>query len=110
MQPIEIVMEPCEFFIGKGSAGALTRTQFPLKLAWALTVHKSQGMTLGRAEIQVGDAFDYGQVYVALSRCVSREGLWMSGKPIDAAAVKAHPEVLRFYNDCAVNGVSKSKT
>ena len=47
---------------GPGGEGALNRIQYPLKLAWALTVHKSQGMTLSRAQVELGNAFDYGQV------------------------------------------------
>ena len=58
-----------------GASGAMTRTQLPPKFAWSITVHKSQGMTIERAELQLDDAFDYGQVYVALSRITVLDGL-----------------------------------
>jgi ATP-dependent DNA helicase PIF1 len=80
-----------------GPAGAMTRSQLPLKLAWSLTVHKSQGMTIERAELQLDDAFDYGQVYVALSRITSLDGLWVRGGRITQSVVKAHPKVKAFY-------------
>jgi ATP-dependent exoDNAse (exonuclease V) alpha subunit len=79
-----------------GSKGVVIRLQLPCKLAWALTVHKSQGMTLSRCMIQAADAFEVGQVYVAVSRCVSTEGLWISGGEITERAVKAHPDVVKF--------------
>eukprot|EP00751_Fragilariopsis_kerguelensis_P050075 CAMPEP_0171035506 /NCGR_PEP_ID=MMETSP0736-20130129/40717_1 /TAXON_ID=186038 /ORGANISM="Fragilariopsis kerguelensis, Strain L26-C5" /LENGTH=204 /DNA_ID=CAMNT_0011479843 /DNA_START=292 /DNA_END=906 /DNA_ORIENTATION=+ len=79
------------------AGGAMTRLQLPLKLAWCLTVHKSQGMTLDRLELQLDDAFDYGQVYVALSRVTSLAGLWIKGKAITQKLVKAHPDVIKFH-------------
>ena len=77
--------------------GNLVRWQYPLKLAWAVTVHKSQGMTLSRAEVTVGNAWAEGHVYVALSRVCNLAGLYLSGPMLTASAVKAHPEVVAFY-------------
>lgn len=90
-------LHPRQFRYKNRLFGLICREQFPLKLAWSLTVHKSQGMTLSRAQITVGNAFENGQVYVALSRCVSLDGLWMSGASLSQRAVKAHPKVKEFY-------------
>lgn len=61
-------------------------------------------MTIERAELQLDDAFDYGQVYVALSRITSLDGLWVRGGSITQSVVKAHPKVKTFYgrNDRSV--------
>jgi len=75
-----------------------TFTQLPLKLAWAITIHKSQGLTFDRAVIDAQAAFAHGQVYVALSRCRTLEGLVLS-TPIRAQTVKTHSEVLSFSQD-----------
>jgi ATP-dependent exoDNAse (exonuclease V) alpha subunit len=69
--------------------------QYPLKPAWAITIHKSQGLTFDRAVIDAQAAFAHGQVYVALSRCRTFEGLVLS-TPISPRAVKTDPAVLEF--------------
>lgn len=73
------------------------RQQLPLKLGWALTVHKSQGMTISNAEVHLDDAFSCGQAYVALSRLTGFAGLWIGGRGISQHNIRAHPKALAFY-------------
>ena len=74
----------------------IARVQVPLRLAWALTVHKSQGMTLKKAVVDVQGAFASGQAYTALSRLESLDGLRLRAK-VCACDVKVDAHVLAFY-------------
>ena len=71
--------------------------QYPLRLAWAITIHKSQGLTFERAIIDANAAFSHGQVYVALSRCKTFEGMVLS-TPISPQAVKTDFTVAQFVD------------
>jgi len=76
--------------------------QYPLTLAWAMTIHKIQGATLSLAEMNLGQSiFEFGQTYVALSRIQSLDGLYLS--EFHAGRIKAHPNVIRFYNTIEEN-------
>lgn len=67
-------------------------SQLPLRLAWAMTVHKSQGMSLDSAIIDLGRSFEFGQGYVALSRVKSLSGLFLEG--LNEQALLMHPEIV----------------
>ncbi|QJW90675.1 AAA family ATPase [Spirosoma taeanense] len=73
-----------------------TFTQFPLKLAWAITIHKSQGLTFEKAIIDASAAFAHGQVYVALSRCKTLNGLVLR-TPIPSHSIKTEQTLEDFH-------------
>ena len=88
-----------------------TFTQYPIRLAWAITIHKSQGLTFSRAVIDfTGGVFAGGQAYVALSRCTSLEGIQLK-KPGSRADVFVRPEIIgfaeRFNNRQAIDRALK---
>ena len=74
--------------------------QFPLRLAWAITIHKSQGLTFEKAIIDAGEAFAPGQVYVALSRCTSLDGLVLKSR-LRKGSLFTDPRILRFAQQSA---------
>lgn len=75
-----------------------TFRQYPLRLAWAITIHKSQGLTFERAVIDAASSFAHGQVYVALSRCKTLEGLVLAS-PVTASAIISDDKVSDFMHD-----------
>ncbi len=88
------VAYPQTWMIADGSKVLAELSQVPLKLAWAVTIHKSQGMTLDQAHIDLSQSFVPGQGYVALSRIRSLDGLNLKG--INQTALEVHATVLRF--------------
>ena len=79
-----------------------TFKQYPLKLAWAITIHKSQGLTFEKAIIDANAAFAHGQVYVALSRCKTLDGLVLSS-PISFRSIKCDTRVVQFNHEIGEN-------
>jgi len=78
--------------------------QLPLRLAWAITIHKSQGMSLDAAEIDLGKSFTPGMGYVALSRVRTLDGIYLSG--MNNMAMQLHPDIFEF--DAALRAASES--
>lgn len=80
-------------------------TQFPLRLAWAITVHKSQGQTYNSVVIDMGrGAFAHGQTYVALSRCRSLEALYLK-RPLTLNDIIVDPAVVSFMKKANINQI-----
>ena len=85
-----------------------TFIQYPLKLAWAITIHKSQGLTFERAIVDAQAAFAHGQVYVALSRCRSFAGIVLSSR-LEFSSVKTDPVVMQFSAEAERNAPTESQ-
>lgn len=95
-QNIRYTLDPVTKAIKSDIIGSFM--QYPLRLAWAITVHKSQGLTFERAIIDAGKAFAHGQVYVALSRCKTLDGLVLQ-TPIPASSIKTEHTLERFHTN-----------
>jgi ATP-dependent DNA helicase PIF1 len=96
---VEAVIKTETWTIMSGGKEIASRSQIPLDHGWALSIHKSQGMTLDRVSINLCKVFEFGQSYVALSRAKSLEGLCIQNY-INAQCIKAHPKVIAFYQSC----------
>src|SRR3989344_1601729 len=89
-----IMAEPDEWYLGENDIVRGALVQVPLRLAWAITIHKSQGMTLDAAEVDLSDAFESGMGYVALSRVRTLGGLTLMG--LNDTALMVHPKILAY--------------
>uniref|UniRef100_A0A1A9ZDD6 ATP-dependent DNA helicase n=1 Tax=Glossina pallidipes TaxID=7398 RepID=A0A1A9ZDD6_GLOPL len=92
---IEYTCKQEKWIIKTPSGGTVTRRQVPLKLAWAFSIHKSQGLTLDCVEMSLSKVFEAGQAYVALSRAKSLDSLRILD--FDAKQVWANAQVLQYY-------------
>ncbi len=88
-----ITIAPMDWTVEENGKIRAQITQVPLRLAWAMTVHKSQGMSMDAAVMDLSQVFEYGQGYVALSRVRRLSGLYLLG--LNEQALKVHPEILK---------------
>ena len=100
----KIVVEPMEWSVEENGKIKATIVQVPLRLAWAITVHKSQGMSLEEAVMDLSDVFEFGQGYVALSRVRRLSGLYLLGW--NEQTFKVHPDVLRIDQNFRANSLA----
>ena len=90
----KLKMTPASWMLEDGGKSVAEVTQVPLRLAWAITVHKSQGMSLDAAEIDLRNAFTYGQGYVALSRVRTLDGMKVLG--LNANSLLVDPKIIQM--------------
>jgi len=94
---LRITTEPMEWQLEEQGKVKASVSQIPLRLAYAMTVHKSQGMSMDAAIIDLSKAFEYGQGYVALSRVRRLSGVFLTG--LNQRALEVHPEILEKDKD-----------
>lgn len=92
---MERIIELYTWTIEENNTKILSITQIPLKVSFAISIHKSQGITIDFAEIDLGNVFEYSQAYVALSRIKNLEGL--SIKNLDISKIIVNPKAVEFY-------------
>ena len=102
-----VLAQPAEWSVADGGKILGRIAQVPLRLAWAVTVHKSQGMTLDAAAVDLSQAFEYGQGYVALSRVRELTGLYLLG--YNDRALQIHPDVAAHDTQFKLNSASARK-
>lgn len=101
-----IEVDPAEWRVEDGKRVLAKISQVPLRLAWAMTVHKSQGMSLDAAAMDLSQSFEYGQGYVALSRVKTLDGLYLRG--FNNRALEVHPQILN--KDADFRAASRAAT
>ena len=94
---LRITAEPMEWQLEEQGKVRASISQLPLRLAYAMTVHKSQGMSMDAAIMDLSKAFEYGQGYVALSRVRRLSGVYLTG--LNQRALEVHPEILEKDRD-----------
>lgn len=92
----EFTIHPEEWSNKMGDQIVSSRVQIPLRLAWSISVHKSQGMTIPNLTVNLAGVFEYGQAYVALSRATELRRLTLRG--FSEKTFRAHPKVKAFYS------------
>jgi ATP-dependent exoDNAse (exonuclease V) alpha subunit len=94
---LTITVEPMEWQVEEQGKVKASISQLPLRLAYAMTVHKSQGMSMDAAVMDLSRAFEYGQGYVALSRVRRLSGVYLTG--LNERALEVHPDILEKDRD-----------
>jgi len=90
-----LTIEQANFEMRDGQTVLASRNQIPLRLAWAITAHKSQGMTLDKIKVHLEKVFEDGQAYVALSRARTAEGLYIQSG--SRKNIRANAQAVEFY-------------
>ena len=103
-----ITVDPMEWQVVEDGKVRAAISQVPLRLAYAMTVHKSQGMSMDAAVIDLSRAFEYGQGYVALSRVRRLEGLYLLG--LNARALEVHPAVAQMDRELRATSAAAQET